>query len=55
MKRYQKQMHNAFRWAHTLEFKRVFKREFYGWAYGNEVCQRIHDDFYQMFLMGGEL
>lgn len=41
--------------AARMEFRRLFKREFYGYLYSSAVCEKQFNDFTAMYLMGGEL
>ena len=41
--------------AGRTEFRRVFKREFYAYAYNHAASTKLFKDFSRMYDMGGEL
>lgn len=48
-------MNPQFLEASFLEFRRVFKREFYGWLYGNRACENLSNDMFYAYQAGTSL
>jgi hypothetical protein len=42
-------------YAGRMEFRRIFKKEFYGYCYGSGVYQKQFNEFSRMYDMGNEL
>lgn len=48
-------MQPSFMLGFTQEFRRVFKRDFYAWLYGNAKARLLMQDLRSAYLMGEEL
>ncbi len=48
-------MNPAFAEASFLEFRRVFKREFYSYLYGSREGELLSNDMFYAYLAGREL
>lgn len=41
--------------ARMLEFRRIFRAQFFAYLYGSYFAELSYDDFAKMYDMGGEL
>lgn len=48
-------MKPSFSEASFLEFRRVFKRDFYAYLYGSYPAMLLSNDMHACYMMGGEL